>query len=149
MFEPSSDHVLPMTLPLLQGHMRTQSRNSSLPKSFPSRNFYVSLPFLSSAKKAEYHRAILPSEVGFDLEDLDKIVGECHIDNCLHYFVRFRDGVAHKVRAFSYVSYAYFTRLLRAQFLADAFKASYKDLVEIYSGYRTSPFCLRPRLSQF
>jgi hypothetical protein len=75
---------------------------SSLTPNQPSHHLlpsvYVSVPILSSAQKAEYKQGVLPDRVQVDENDIDRILGEAIIQNIRFYFVRFHDGIAHKVR---------------------------------------------------
>jgi hypothetical protein len=68
-----------------------------------SGGFCVSLPTLSLDEKEKYHKPIdigLTPDVAFDDEDLDEIIGEYRDrkSGSFFYYVRFQDGVAHKVR---------------------------------------------------
>jgi hypothetical protein len=63
----------------------------------------ISLPTLSLVEKEKYHKPTeigLTPDVAFDDEDLDEIIGEYRDrkSKSSFYYVRFQDGVAHKVR---------------------------------------------------
>jgi chromodomain-helicase-DNA-binding protein 4 len=104
MSEPNLDPALlftptkPSSTPSLNDDIQVPSIRQ--PQTRSSNSFYVSLPSLSLAEKSNYKEAsevALTSDVEFDSEELDEIIGEYHNKGKSFYFVRFQNGIAHKV----------------------------------------------------
>jgi hypothetical protein len=67
-----------------------------LPKAAP----VIVLPSIPTARKSQYTdvpEALVAFGAEFEIEDIDCIIGEHVLDDKLYYFVRFKDGLAHKV----------------------------------------------------
>jgi hypothetical protein len=127
-----------------------QSRSSSPPKFYPSPKFYISPPSLSPHEKAKYKKVTLPNRVEFDPEELDQIIGEGVVEKTLFYFVRFRDGVAHKVRtsvACLTRILMYFTRLGHLSFLPRHLRRTMIVLLRIMVSTCPSAFAMSDTLS--
>jgi chromodomain-helicase-DNA-binding protein 4 len=86
---PARQHPVP-TSPLL-----TKARP-------PTRSFFVAPPVLPSAEKRQYKGlpASFKDGVDFDETVLDAVVGQHVIHGTSYYFVRFKDGIAHRVSGF-------------------------------------------------
>jgi hypothetical protein len=70
------------------------------PKTRSKASFFIEPPVLSESQRKQYQP--VPEEfkegVPFDRDDIDSVVGEYHDDIDLSYFVRFKDGLAYRVR---------------------------------------------------
>jgi hypothetical protein len=88
-----------------------------------------------------YETGLLAFPADFSAKDIDKIIGEGRETTKLHYYVRFRDGITHKVILIIPTTFLYsdITSLV-IQFLARAFNATYNDFVRDY-GTRPSIRC--------
>jgi len=100
-----SDPILLLSPPKppSEGRAGSGKGESFRKESRPFRGFYVAIPSLSHSEKNKYKslpESTLTNDVGFEAEDLDQVIGEYREKDTLYYFVRFRDGMAHKVRVF-------------------------------------------------
>lgn len=108
MSSPSSDPLLLFTSPKSSSpgeqpptSVSVASTNISMaPKTRPQASFFIELPVLSESERTQYKP--VPDEfkdgVAFDRDDIDTVVGEYHDDTDFSYFVRFKDGLAYRVR---------------------------------------------------
>lgn len=86
---PSSDEVA-----------SSESSPQTTPRTRQKTSFFIEPPFLSALQKQQYKQ--VPEELKegatFDRDDIDAVIGEHREGTDLYYFVRFNDGLAHKVR---------------------------------------------------
>jgi len=96
--KPTSPSVLPPTSDAVASSDKSSSQMA--PKTRQKAYFFIELPVLSASQKIQYRQ--VPEELKegatFDRDDIDAIVGEHREGTILYYFVRFKDGLAHKVR---------------------------------------------------
>jgi chromodomain-helicase-DNA-binding protein 4 len=145
MANPSSDPLLLFTPPNLKASSPPPSEliASSLQESpqpeakKPTRRkvgFYIEPPRLSPSLKKLYETVpdSLKGCTGFGRDDLDSVVGEYPLGSegkPLYYFVRFKDGLAHRV---SHSPLCPSRNSALVQLPAHQFKAQYSDLVDDY-----------------
>jgi hypothetical protein len=105
MSSPSSDPLLLFTSPTggsppTTGDSVASTQISMAPKTRPKPSFFIEPPVLSESQRKQYKP--VPEEfkegVAFDRDDIDTIVGEYNEDTDFSYFVRFKDGLAYRVR---------------------------------------------------
>ena len=86
---PSSDEV-----------PSSESNPQTTPRTRQKSSFFIEPPVLSASQKQQYKK--VPEELKegatFDRDDIEAVVGEHREGTDLYYFVRFKDGLAHKVR---------------------------------------------------
>lgn len=66
---------------------------------------YVKPPLLSPKTKSHYKSLppeFVPLGIEFDSAEIDKVVGEYEQGPDLYYFVKFQDGISHKVRCVTF-----------------------------------------------
>ncbi|OAX44419.1 hypothetical protein K503DRAFT_765038 [Rhizopogon vinicolor AM-OR11-026] len=127
MSSPSSDPAFLFTpeklssasgLPPSSDDVATSDKSSPqmLPRTRQKASFFIEPPVLSASQRQLYKQVPEDLKEGatFDRDDIDAVVGEYREGTVLYYFVRFKDGLAHKL-------------------LARDFRAEYVDLVDEYN----------------
>jgi chromodomain-helicase-DNA-binding protein 4 len=92
----------PVGLPPTTDEIASSDKSSpqTVPKTRQRTSFFIEPPVLTASQKELYRQ--VPEELKegatFDRDDIDAVVGEHRQGTDLYYFVRFKDGLAHKVR---------------------------------------------------